>query len=259
MTFAASSRSHEKLDVPESRVAIDEIDALEFDPQLAVNDSQCVGRPGGVKLLVVVPGFDVVHRSPGHEFVVGFISLVDLWRLQDVMAPALGLLRIRPLTLEPLDPDGEQQLVLVHQRGRQLWIGLAPLQRHPIDAVIGEQIEPFVQPMLVDQPRLVDDKIDKLLISRCLHGSPLHIDNVMNFDHARNWLRICHSVVPFDTAVASCRSDGSSWPTTDVGALISRLYIKVRSSSMSGASTRRNVQDSTSVLSAASGLNNRRS
>src|SRR5215510_14247762 len=69
MTFAASSRSHEKLDVPESRVAIDEIDALELDPQLAVNDSQCVGRPGGVKLLVVVPGFDVVHRSPGHEFV----------------------------------------------------------------------------------------------------------------------------------------------------------------------------------------------
>src|SRR5262245_4698885 len=73
MTFAASSRSHEKLDVPEGRIAIDEIDALEFDPQLAVNDSQCVGRPGGVKLLVVVPGFDVVHRSPGHEFVVGFI------------------------------------------------------------------------------------------------------------------------------------------------------------------------------------------
>src|SRR6516162_3917232 len=99
MTSAASSRSHEKLDVSESRVAIDEIDALEFDPKLAVDDSQCVGRPGGVKLLVVVPGFHIVHRSPGHKFVVGFISLVDLRRLQDVMTPALGLLRIRPLAL----------------------------------------------------------------------------------------------------------------------------------------------------------------
>src|SRR5262249_34467993 len=108
MTFAASSWSHEKLDVPESRIAIDEVDALELDPELAVNDSQCVGRPGGVKLLVVVPGFHVVHRSPGHEFVVGFISLVDLWCLQDVVAPTLGLLRIRPLALEPFDPDGEQ-------------------------------------------------------------------------------------------------------------------------------------------------------
>jgi hypothetical protein len=27
--------------------------------------------------------------------------------------------------------------------------------------------------MLIDQPRLVDDKIDKLLIGRRLHGSPL--------------------------------------------------------------------------------------
>ncbi|MNN86489.1 hypothetical protein D3C81_2039150 [compost metagenome] len=46
----------------------------------------------------------------------------------------------------------------------------------------------------------------------------------------------------------------SSWPTTEVGALISRLYISVRSSSRSGAPTRRNVQDSTSVRSAAMGL-----
>ena len=56
-------------------------------------------------------------------------------------------------------------------------------------------------------------------------------------------------VAPF-TGVITARN-------TDVGALIKRLYINVRSSSMSGASTRRNVHDSTSVLSAASGLNRR--
>ena len=88
------------------------------------------------------------------------------------MAAALGFLRKGPVALEPLDADGQQQLVLVHQRGGQPRIGLAPLQRHPIDAVVGEQIEPFLQPVLVDQPRLVDDEIDELLIGRRAHGTP---------------------------------------------------------------------------------------
>ena len=111
------------------------------------------------------------------------------------MAAAPRLLREGAVALEPLDPDGEQHLVLVHQRGGEPRIGLAPLQRHPVDAVLGEQIEPFVEPVLVDQPRLADDEIDQLLVGRRGHCRA-HIDIVMYFDQARNWLRICHSVVP---------------------------------------------------------------
>ena len=50
----------------------------------------------------------------------------------------------------------------------------------------------------------------------------------------------------------------SSCPTTEVGALIKRLYIKVRSNNKSGAPTKRKVHDSTKVRSAAKGLKTRR-
>ena len=42
-------------------------------------------------------------------------------------------------------------------------------------------------------------------------------------------------------------------PTTDIGELMSRLYITVRSRSFAGAPFRRKVHDSITVLSAASG------
>ena len=137
------------------------------------------------------------------------LRLVDLRRLQHVMAAALGLLRKGAVALQPLDADLEQQLVLVHQRRRQPRIGLAPFERHPVKAVLGEQVEPFLEALLVDQPRLANDEIDQLLVGGRGHGSYRHIDIVMNFDQARNWLRICHSVVPLVTAVVSGISDGS--------------------------------------------------
>ena len=88
-------------------------------------------------------------------------------------------------------------------------IGLAPFQRHPVDAVLGEQIEPFLEAVLVDQPRLANDEIDQFLVGRRVLMAARHIDIVMNFDQARNWLRICHSVVPLVSAVTSGISDGS--------------------------------------------------
>ena len=81
----------------------------------------------------------------------------------------------------------QQQLVLVHQRGRQPRIGLAPFERHPVAAVVGEQIEPFLEPVLVDQPGLVHDEADQILVGRARSSQQTrHIDIVMNFDQARN-------------------------------------------------------------------------
>src|SRR4029077_16189354 len=137
--------------------------------------------------------------------------------------------------------------VLVHQRGGEARVGLAPFQRHPVVAVVGEQIEPFLEAVLVDQPRLVEDEADEILVGRHAHRRVRHIDNIMNLDQARNWLRICHSEVPLISAVSWSASAGSqrrwmlthglastwrpswarsyisrsSWPTIEVGALIS--------------------------------------
>jgi hypothetical protein len=80
----------------------------------------------------------------------------------------------------------QQQLVLVHQRRREPRIGLAPFQRHPVVAVVGEQIEPFLEAVLVDQPRLVHDEADQVLVGRRVHRQSTVIDMVMNFDQARN-------------------------------------------------------------------------
>jgi hypothetical protein len=98
---------------------------------------------------------------------------LDLRRLQHVMAAALRLLAEGAIALEPLDPDLQQQLVLVHQRGRQPRIGLPPFERHPVKAVLGEQIEPFLETMLVDQPGFADDEIDQILVGGRFIGLPI--------------------------------------------------------------------------------------
>ena len=80
------------------------------------------------------------------------------------MAAALRLLAEGARALEPFDPDREQQLVLVHQRAGQPRIGLIPFERHPVEGVVGVHIEPFVETLLIDQPRLANDEVDQFLI-----------------------------------------------------------------------------------------------
>src|SRR4051812_23387958 len=115
-------RSHEKLDVTESRVAIDDVDALQLDLQLTFHGCQRVGSPGRVDLLLVVTRFDIVHGCPSDVFVINVVTLVDLRRLQKMTATAPWLLRESTVALETLDADGQQKLVPVHQRRGQLWI-----------------------------------------------------------------------------------------------------------------------------------------
>ena len=67
----------------------------------------------------------------------------------------------------------------------QSGVCLAPFERHPIEAIIRKKREPFVEAVFVEQARLVRDKGDQVGIGRGSHGAP-HIDNVMNFDQARN-------------------------------------------------------------------------
>ena len=80
------------------------------------------------------------------------------------MAAAIRTLAVGLFALQAIDADPEQQLVLVHQRGGEPGIGLAPFDRHPVVTILGEQVEPVVELLLVEQARLVHDEVDELLV-----------------------------------------------------------------------------------------------
>src|SRR5581483_9246025 len=160
-------------------------------------------RPGRVELLVVIARLDVVHRRPGDVFVCRLVALVDLRRLQHMMAATLRLLREGAVSFEALDTNGKEQFIFVHQRRGEPRISLAPFERHPVDAVVVKQIEPFIEAVLIDQARLADHEVDQLLVAWRGHATCPPIDSAMYLAQAENWLRICHSVVPFVSAVTS--------------------------------------------------------
>src|SRR5882672_472717 len=102
-----------------------------------------------------------------------------------MMAAARGFLRIRRRLLQALDAQLEEQLVLVGERVVVERIGLVRRRRHPVVAVLGEELVPLVEALLVQQARLANDELDRIA-----HGA-------MNSAQARNWLRMEISLVPF--------------------------------------------------------------
>src|SRR5438132_13093141 len=97
--------SHKELDVAEGSIAIDQVDALDLDLQLAVLDAQMMRDPGRIERLLVQASLDIMYRGPGAVAVGRGIARIDLRRLQHVMAAALRLLAVGSRALEPLDPD----------------------------------------------------------------------------------------------------------------------------------------------------------
>ena len=81
-------------------------------------------------------------------------------------------------------------------------VRLPRLERHPVMAVRGEEVEPFVEPTLVEEERLVVDEVREVVTGRNAHSARSGIDIVMNRFQAANWFRICRSLVPFTIAVS---------------------------------------------------------
>src|SRR5215510_934308 len=98
-----------------------------------------------------------------------------------MVAAARRLLRVGGRLLQAL----EKQLVLVGERVVVERVGLVRRRRHPIVAVLGEELIPLVEALLVEQARLAEHELDGIA-----HGA-------MNSAQARNWLRIEISLVPF--------------------------------------------------------------
>ena len=72
---------------------------------------------------------------------------------------------------QPLEADVHHPLVVVEQRRAALGAHLVGLERHPIDAVLGEQVAPFLEAPLVEQLHLVDEEfLDRAQVAERLGG-----------------------------------------------------------------------------------------
>ncbi len=150
------------MDVAERRVAVDEVDALQADLELPAVDGERVLRPPGIELLFVEPRLHVVEGRIGLVHVAGRIARVDGGHLQHVVAAALRLLREGAVALETLHPHAQEKQVLVQQRGGEFAIRLPPFERHPVAPVGREEIEPVLEAVLVEKPRLAIDELHEV-------------------------------------------------------------------------------------------------
>src|SRR5215475_8567982 len=69
------------------------------------------------------------------------------------------LMRIDPWTRKPADASLKQPPIVIHQRNSVMRTGLVRFARDPVLGILREQRQPFVEPRLVEQARLVDEKV----------------------------------------------------------------------------------------------------
>src|SRR2546423_15110708 len=81
----AHSPSHKELDVAEGSIAIDQVDTLELDLELAVLDAQVMRDPCRIERLLVQASLDIMYRGPGDVAIGGGVARIDLRRLQHAM------------------------------------------------------------------------------------------------------------------------------------------------------------------------------
>src|SRR5436190_24325421 len=80
-------------------------------------------------------------------------------------------------------------------------------RRHPVIGVVGEELIPLLEALLIEQPRLVlHEAHDVGDGGTRAHSEP---EGDMNSRQARNWLRIEMSLVPFAVSSVAAVSAGS--------------------------------------------------
>ena len=128
--------------------------------------------------------------------------------LQQVMAAAARLLREGARALQALDAQLAQQLVLVQVRGVLHAVGLVGRQRHPVDAVVGEQRVPLV--VARSSSRRASRQTKSISCWACTSVgcimAGLTSSASCSCAQARYWLRIEISLVPLAVT--------SAWPTS---------------------------------------------
>src|SRR5690606_12895524 len=195
--------SHKQLDIAERRVAIEQIHPFQTDLQSVVLAHQGVGIPTHIDILVVATRFRVVEGATHGVFAFLLVHAFHSGLLEQMMAAALGLLGESATACQTLHTDTQQELVLVHQGRMQTGVLLIVHQRHPVVAILGEQVEPLLVALFIQQAGFRIHKIYKGLTADFAHGYSSSFlaccSGSMNFTQARNWARICISLVPLIT------------------------------------------------------------
>src|SRR4029077_5173762 len=105
-----------------------------------------------------------------------------------MLTEARLVLREGVRVLEAVDAHAQQQLVLVEERGMVISVRLASGERHPVVGIVGEELVPLLEPLLVDEPRLVVHELrQRREIRSTAHG---RVSGAMNCCQARYWPRI---------------------------------------------------------------------
>ena len=143
----------------EGGVAVDQVDALLDDAEAGPLAPQPMALAAGENALLIVAQLDHDHRRTDQIFAGGVSGLLD-HHVADQMCGARGRrLHMDARVLQALDPCPHQVAVVIEQRclvERALLIGH---RRHPIGAVLGEQLHPIAESALVEQARLVDEEL----------------------------------------------------------------------------------------------------
>src|ERR1700733_6183030 len=97
-------------------------------------------------------------------------------------------LRLRMGIRAPQTPDShmQEQLILVHQRILAGGTLLAACQGHPVMAVLGVELVPLLQALLVDEARLGVNEINQFLIAGPRSHQRSCPSNAIAATHARN-------------------------------------------------------------------------
>jgi len=80
--------------------------------------------------------------------------LLHLDVADDAADPRRRILGVRVRALQPVDPQPEALAIVVHQRDVAGGIGGVTAGGHPVDGVVGEQRQPFLEAVLVEQTSL---------------------------------------------------------------------------------------------------------
>src|ERR1700722_11113429 len=146
--------SRKELQRRQRGVAIEELHLLHRDREPIVDDLQMVPGDAGKYLLFVLPALEIHERGPHDGDTRRRAAVLYAGRLEHVLARARLRLRIGARIAQPLDPQLQQQFILEHQRILGEPALLSTHQRYPVARVLGEQFVPFVESLLIDEPRL---------------------------------------------------------------------------------------------------------
>src|SRR5690349_9681342 len=96
--------------------------------------------------------------------------------------------------LQAVDAHAQQQFVLVEERCMVISVRLVAGERHPVVRIIGKELVPLLEALIVDEPRLfVYELRQRGEIRSDAHGC---VSGAMNCRQARYWPRIETSLRP---------------------------------------------------------------